>query len=97
MASLIRFSSKKDGDERDILLFSNPNTSGGRRNITIKVSLDEGMTWPEQHHKLIHEPGCAGYSCMTKIDDNHVGILYEGGGTALLVFEKFRIDEIIAD
>jgi sialidase-1 len=97
MASLIRFSSKKDGEEQDILLFSNPNTSGGRRNITIKASFDEGMTWPEQHHKLIHEPNCAGYSCMTKVDDETVGILYEGGNTALLVFEKFRIDEIIAD
>ena len=97
MASLIRFSSVKDGVKRDVLVFSNPARTSGRRDITIKASLDEGMTWPEQYHKLIHEPGCAGYSCLTKIDDDHVGILYEGGNTALLVFEKFRIDEIISD
>ncbi len=97
MASFIRFSSVKDGDPRDILLFSNPAVTGGRQNITIKASMDEGMTWPERYYKRIHEPGSAGYSCLTKIDNNTVGILYEGGTTALLVFEKFRIDEIVAD
>ena len=97
MASLIRFSSVKDGDKRNVLLFSNPDRTSGRRDITIKASLDEGMTWPKQFHKLIHEPNCAGYSCMTKIDDNHFGILYEGGNTALLIFQKFHINEIIAD
>ena len=97
MASLIRFSSVKDGDTRNVLLFSNPARTRGRQDITIKASLDEGMTWPKKYHKLIYEPSCAGYSCLSKIDDNHVGILYEGGDTALLVFEKFRIDEIISD
>ncbi len=97
MASFIRFSSVKDGDKRNVLLFANPNRSRRPRSfITIKASLDEGMTWPEKYHKLIHQSSCAGYSCMTKIDDNHVGILYEGGNTALLVFEKFHIDEIVA-
>ena len=95
MASLIRFASTKDGDNRDVLLFSNPATKSGRTHINIKASTDEGMTWPEKYHKLIHEPACAGYSCMTKIDDKTVGILYEGGNTALLVFEKFDISEII--
>lgn len=97
MASLIRFASVKDGDARDVLLFSNPASTQGRLNMTIKASLDEGMTWPQEYQKLYHEPGCAGYSCLTKIDENTFGILYEGGNTALLVFEKFRIDEIITD
>ncbi|MCK5000461.1 MAG: exo-alpha-sialidase, partial [Anaerohalosphaera sp.] len=97
MASLIKFASTKDGDNRDILLFSNPNTKRGRTHITIKASTDQGNTWPEKHQKLIHEPGCAGYSCMTKIDENTVGILYEGGNTALLIFEKFNINEILQD
>ncbi len=95
MASLIRFSSVKDGDKRNILLFSNPATTQGRTHITIKASTDEGNTWPKKYHKLIFEPACAGYSCMTKIDKNYVGILYEGGNTALLIFEKFNINEII--
>ena len=31
------------------------------------------------------------------VDDQTVGILYEGGETALLVFEKFRIGEILKE
>lgn len=95
MASLIRFS-RKQSDQGDILLFSNPAVSSGpRRNLTLKASLDEGLTWPPRYHKLLHEPASAGYSCLTQIDDQFVGILYEGGATALLVFEKVHIDEII--
>lgn len=97
MASFIRFSSVMEGDARNILLFSNPATTRGRTHLIIKASLDEGMTWPEKYHQLVHEPGSAGYSCLTKVDDDTVGFLYEGGNTALLVFEKFRIKEIIAD
>ena len=98
MASLIRVASVRDGDDRNILMFSNPNRASRSRSfITIKASLDEGATWPEQYHKLIHEPSCAGYSCMTKVGDETVGILYEGGDTALLVFEKFRISEILGE
>jgi sialidase-1 len=98
MASIIRFSSVKDGGKRDVLLFSNPAIGEGyRRNMTIQASLDEGMTWPQKYHKLILEHRSPGYSCMTKVDNETVGILYEGGDTALLIFEKFRINEIIAD
>lgn len=97
MASFIRFSSILDGDTRNILLFSNPATAGGRRNMTIKASLDEGMTWPQQYHTVFYEPPCAGYSCMTRIDKHTVGILYEGGDSALLIFEKFPIAEIVPE
>ena len=95
MASLIRFS-RKQSDQDDLLLFSNPAVSSGpRRHVTIKASRDDGMTWPPRYHKLVHEPASAGYSCLTQIDDQTVGILYEGGATALLVFEKLHIDEIL--
>ena len=97
MASFIRFSSTQDGDKRDILLFSNPATTHGRYNMTIKASLDEGMTWPKDCHKLFFEPPCAGYSCMTKVDNTSLGILYEGGDIAHLIFEKFSIGEIVGD
>lgn len=97
MASFIRFSSVIDGDARNILLFSNPAVTSGRRNMTIKASLDEGMSWPERYHTLFFEPPCAGYSCLTRIDEHTVGILYEGGDTALLIFEKFPIVEIIPE
>ena len=43
MASIIRAASTKNGDAKDILAFSNSNDVKERRNITIKLSLDEGI------------------------------------------------------
>jgi sialidase-1 len=47
MASLITHSSSQNGKDKFILLFSNPNNTEDRYNMTIKASLDDGMTWPE--------------------------------------------------
>ena len=73
MASLIRVEHAKFGD---LLFFSNPAQTRGRQRMTIKVSDDEGMTWPESGHTLIHE-GASMYSCMTAVGDEHIGLLYE--------------------
>ncbi len=62
--------------------------------MTIKVSLDDGKTWPEKYNRLIDSGSGSGYSCLTKIDDKHFGILYEGS-QADLIFQKFSIDEIL--
>lgn len=35
-----------------LLFFSNPASGQGRFNMTLKVSRDEGMTWPERWHTL---------------------------------------------
>ncbi len=65
--------------EKPILLFSNPNVEAGpRRRMTIKVSDDRGMTWPTNWQMLIDEGVSAGYSCLTMVDEQHVGILFEG-------------------
>ena len=90
MASLIRIDHKKHGP---LLVFSNPATGEGRFNMTLKVSNDEGMTWPKQWHTLYDARPGAGYSCLTQVDDNHVGVLYEG--VRELYFMKFSIDELL--
>ncbi len=78
-----------------LLFFSNPDTTRGRRNFTIKVSNDEGKTWPEKWHTLYdHRPG-SGYSTLTRIDADHIGVLYEGRGE--LYFLRFAIDDLISD
>ncbi|MBI9016908.1 MAG: exo-alpha-sialidase [Phycisphaerae bacterium] len=92
-ASIIRFCSKKDGFKQSVLLFSNPNSKYGRTHITIKASLDEGESWPTEYQLLLREPGCAGYSCMTVVDEEHVGIFYEGNRE--IHFEKIHISEIL--
>ncbi len=91
MASLI--SESFDGFE-EVLLFSNPNTHTGRFNMTIKTSIDEGSSWPVENWLLLDEGKSYGYSCMTKIDDETIGILYEGS-QAHMVFEKIRIDKLV--
>ncbi len=93
MASLIKARVNVAGMMKDVLFFSNPNTSSGRFNITIKASLDLGQTWLPANQLLIDERQCYGYSSLTKINNNTIGILYEG--TKDLYFVKIPVNEII--
>ncbi len=90
MASLIRIDDERRGP---FLVFSNPATGQGRFNMTLKVSRDEGLTWPEPWHTLYDARTGAGYSCLTRVGDDHVGVLYEG--VRELYFMKFSIDELL--
>lgn len=94
MASLLKVNAKDNVLGRDILLFSNPNTTKGRHSITIKLSLDNGLTWQPKYNLLLDEEEGWGYSCMTMIDDRTVGILYEGS-TAHMVFQAIDLNDII--
>lgn len=78
MAGLIATDMEWDGEQKQVLFFSNPADKYKRINMTLKTSLDEGMTWPEKYHILLNENGGFGYSCLTMVDDQTVGILYEG-------------------
>jgi len=93
MGSLIKAKVNVHGVLKDVLFFSNPNTSYGRYNITIKASLDLGQTWLPTNQLLIDERTCYGYSSLTKLDDNTIGILYEG--TKDLYFVKVTVSDII--
>ena len=93
MGSIIKAKVNVKGVMKDILFFSNANTSSGRYNITIKASLDLGQSWLQTNQLLIDERMCYGYSCLTKIDDNTVGLLYEG--TKDLYFIRVAVSEII--
>ena len=80
--------------EQRLLLFSNPNSSRGRNHITIKASLDDGLTWPVEHQLLLDEGSSAGYSCMSMIDEETVGILYEGSQSHM-TFQRVKISDIL--
>lgn len=94
MAGLINIPASENILGRDILLFSNPDTVKGRHFITIKASLDGGLTWLPENSVLLDEEEGWGYSCMTMIDSSTVGILYEGS-TSQLVFQAVRLADII--
>lgn len=81
MASLLRVGR---GERPPLLLFSNPAVPAGpRRQITLKASTDLGLSWPAPWHVLLDEGQSAGYSCLTAIDENTVGILFEGSRSHL--------------
>ncbi|MEO8567926.1 MAG: exo-alpha-sialidase [Ginsengibacter sp.] len=78
MGSLLKAKVKVKGIMKEVLFFSNPNSSSVRSHITIKASLDQGKNWLPVNQLLIDQRKCYGYSSLTKIDDNTIGILYEG-------------------
>ena len=91
MASLI----KHRYQDKEYLLFSNPNSTERRENMTIKLSSDMGNTWPEEHQVLLDRGSGRGYSCMTTIDEETIGILYEGS-QADLVFQRIKIANLLS-
>lgn len=95
MASLLHVPAKRNVLGRDLLLFSNPDTTKGRNHMTVKASLDGGYTWLPENQLLLDEEENWGYSCLTMIDSETVGILYEGS-TAQLVFQAVKLHDIVS-
>ena len=93
MASIISTDITTDGQPRQVLLFSNPNNRNTRTNMTIKASTDGGLTWPENFQAELCETAGFGYSCLTMVDSETVGILYEG--VKELYFQKVPLNEIL--
>lgn len=93
MGGFISATLQIDGKTQNVLFFSNPNNKQQRTNMTIKASLDDGMTWP--YELELNQTGGFGYSCLTMVDDNTVGILYEG--VKDLFFQKVPVGDIIND
>lgn len=94
MASLIKIAAKDNVFGKDILLFSNPNTTNQRKDITIKASLDGGVTWLPENQLLIDEGYSWGYSCLSQVNEETVGILYESS-VAHMTYQAFKLTDII--
>lgn len=94
MASLISVKAKDNVLGKDILLFSNPNDTKNRHSITIKASLDGGVTWLTENQLLLDAGWGWGYSCLTMIDKETVGILYESS-VAHMTFQAIKLKDII--
>lgn len=88
-ASLLRIHLK---DGRKALAFFNPADTLDRIHSTLKLSLDEGKSWPEKYHTLVYEPDSYGYSCLTQLDSTTLGVLYEGVGE--LYYQRLELDKI---
>ena len=79
------------GQDKSRLLFSNP-ASLERKNMTVRLSYDEGRTWPVA--RQLHA-GPAAYSCMTVLADQTAGCLYECGeknAHEKITFARFNVE-----
>jgi sialidase-1 len=75
MAGLVRFS-KRVGDEgKNRILFSNPDSPNRKRaNLTLRLSEDEGETWPISR---VIDSGPSAYSDLAVLSDGTILCLYE--------------------
>lgn len=94
MASLISVKADKNVTGKDLLLFSNPESTKERHRMTLKASLDGGLTWSPEHSILLDEEHGWGYSCLTMIDEETVGILYESS-VAHMTFQAIPLKDLI--
>jgi sialidase-1 len=90
-ASIIRYPHRKKGDQgKDrLLLFSNPDHPRARVNLTLRLSYDEGRTWPVSR---IIDPGPSAYSDMVIQDDMKIGLLYERGNQGGIVYTNCTVE-----
>lgn len=90
MGSVIR-QRNADGTEGPIL-YSGPATQRRRINGTVRVSEDDGETWPIS--RTLHE-GHFAYSHLVALADGSIGCLYETGARnpyEKIVFARFTLD-----
>jgi sialidase-1 len=76
---------------RNRLLFANP-ASTRRERLTVRLSYDEGMTWPVS--RVIHQ-GPAAYSSLVVLQDLSVGLLFERGEESpyeRITFVRFTLE-----
>jgi sialidase-1 len=82
-ASILRFN--------DAILFSNPASDSRRINMTVRLSRDDGQSWPIS--KVLHD-GPSAYSCLVALPDGSIGLLYECGEKSpyeRIEFAKFKL------
>ena len=93
-AALARYSAKRDGHDRDRILFSAPQGEEGlnRNNLTLWTSYDEGQSFvdPTRLHR-----GFAAYSVIQRLSDGTIGVLVETTGNSEAAYGAitfYRID-----
>lgn len=75
--------------ERPWLLFSNPADGTKRHNLTVRLSPDDGETWP--HRKVLYS-GPAAYSCLAMLPSGEAACLYEREGSKEIALARFSLD-----
>ena len=77
---------------RDALLFSNPNNQTSRTNMTVRLSIDDGQTWPISREIRAGE---SAYSDLVIQQDGLIGLLYEHGNNGGIHYAHFNYSWLI--
>ncbi|XP_077988300.1 sialidase-1-like [Glandiceps talaboti] len=72
----------------DVMYFSGLNSTTTRTNATLWWSFDDGVTWPGVLPIYLDK---SGYTSLTALNDNHLGLLYEKGNDGHISFVKIRL------
>jgi sialidase-1 len=93
--SIVRLSEKR-ADEKNRILFCNPNDVKQRKNLTVRLSYDECATWPVGR---VLETEVAGYSDLAVGPDGTIYCFFERGGgggnafrTQFLTLARFNLE-----
>jgi len=89
-ASFLRYTTQNSDKNR--LLFSNPASNTDRILMTVRLSYDEGETWPVS--RILH-PGPSAYSCLTVLPDQTLACFYERGEVSpyeKITFAHFNLE-----
>jgi sialidase-1 len=88
-ASIIRYTSIKEGATKNRLLFSNAKSKDSRINMTLRISYDEGNSWSDG--KTVYA-GAAAYSSMSILKNGDIGLFFEKDDYQENVFVRLSLD-----
>lgn len=86
--SILRYTTIENGSTKNRLLFANANMKKGRKNLTVRISYDEGKTWSVG--KSIY-PGSAAYSSLTILRNGDIGLFFEKDDYTQNAFVSFSL------
>jgi sialidase-1 len=78
-----------------LLVFSNPASKEKRIGMTVRLSFDDGKTWPA--HKVLYQ-GPSAYSNVTVLPNGNLGCFYEAGYAKAyegIVFEEVSMNSLM--
>ena len=73
---------------KKVILFSNPASETSRENMTVRMSLDNGSSWPIS--RTINE-GSSAYSDLVIQNNGEIGLLYERGNGGGISYANFNL------
>ena len=80
-----------------MILFANTDNNSTRTNVTLRVSLDGGSTYPaDRVTQVFPGPALAGYVDVAMVSSSVIGVLYENDGCSI-DFVTVDVRTIIGD